>query len=85
MVAGRVYVVGGVLDDGEFKRMAGLQCYDVVAGRWDGMAALGWKVWAVGGRCESPNGLLMMGEQASVEVYCPLVNRWTEGGALQVR
>ena len=94
VVAGRVYVVGGVLDDGEFKRMAGLQCYDVVAGRWDtgcapmaaarcssGVAAMGGEVWAVGGYCDSGEAGAFL---SSVERYSPGSNSWSPGVPLPI-
>lgn len=90
-----MYVPGGVtglprVDTKQRSHLATLQCYDLVAGRWDpcctpmmgggrashGAAALHGEVWAVGGSSGTRATL------ASVEVYSPQLNSWRPGRPL---
>ena len=84
VVAGRLYMPGGTMLEGG--SLATMQCYDVVAGRWDtgcapmlqarqchGVAAPRGEVWAVGGHAGEGQ------ELTSVEVYSPRLNTWRRG------
>ena len=89
VVAGRMYVPGGTREDHpEHVALPSLQCYDMVAGRWDtgcapmaearwglGVAAMHGEVWAVGG-CPSGFGVETF---TAVEVYSPWLNTWRAG------
>ena len=90
VVADRMYVPGGGAGAAlEPWALPILQCYDLVAGRWDmncapmawarsahGVAALHGEVWAVGGKDDDVNYM------ASVEVYSPRLNTWRSGVSL---
>lgn len=94
-VGGRIYVPGGRMGEARvFMRLACLQCYDVVAGRWDtgcapmaaarcssGVAAMGGEVWAVGGYCDSGEAGAFL---SSVERYSPGSNSWSPGVPLPI-
>ena len=67
-----------------------LQCYDLVAGRWDtgclpmaqarfshGVAALHGEIWGVGGGWWDADQIFHA--LASVEVYSPQLNNWRVG------
>ena len=67
-----------------------LQCYDLVAGRWDtgcapmaearnahGVAVLHGEVWVLGGVCRDADQNLH--SLSSVEVYSPQPNTWRAG------
>ena len=89
VVAGRMYIPGG-----RARRtwtLPTLQCYDLVAGRWDtgcaplaqaqaridhGVAAMHGEVWVVGGEDDDHDAL------ASVVVYSPRLNTWRLGVSL---
>ena len=87
VVAGRMYVPGGSTGRDLNSAPTILQCYDLVAGRWDascvpmaqartshGVAALHGEVWVVGGE----HHVIM----ASVDVYSPRLNTWRSGVSL---
>ena len=91
VLAGRIYVPGGVTKVvREITALPTLQCYDLVAGRWDtgcapmaeartwhGVVALHGEIWAVGGMwwdAEDTYHVL-----ASVDVYSPWLNTWRAG------
>ena len=86
VVDGRMYVPGGV-NQGPI-----LQCYDLVAGRWDtgcapmgqaryshAVAALHGEVWAVGGEWWDGDMHMPCPTLACVEVYSPQLNTWRPG------
>ena len=90
VVAGRMYVPGGGTSEAGWVRVNSLptlQCFDLVAGRWDtgcaamaearfshGVAALHGEIWPVGGACSQA-----LHPMASVEVYSPQLNTWRVG------
>ena len=82
---------GCTTEAGRFKALPTLQCYDLVAGRWDtgcaplaqaqaridhGVAAMHGEVWVVGGEDDDHDAL------ASVVVYSPRLNTWREAVSL---
>ena len=91
VVAGRMYVPGGETTvAGRLTSLPTLQCYDLVAGRWDtgcapmaearawhGVVTLNGEVWAVGGAWLDADHTLHA--RASVEVYSPQLNTWRAG------
>ena len=91
VVAGRMYVPGGgTREAGRVTALPTLQCYDLVAGRWDtgcapmaearadhGVATSEGEVWAVGGAWRDAEQTLHA--RASVEVYSPQLNTWRAG------
>ena len=81
---------GCTTEAGRFKALPTLQCYDLVAGRWDtgcvpmaearsihGVAGLHGEVWAVGGAWWDADQIIHA--RASVEVYSPQLNTWRAG------